>query len=291
MSNSNKTSLNNLYLDLLRVAADSYKEGNKQFIISKYNELSYSGSKTVQNILNKYTTEQDIQNNFHSIMLFFLLNSLVKDTSINIKDFVDKMNAMAKQLRHKEVAETKQNVKSNVKQNFNQRERTAASVIDKYDYIKKQDEEIAVVRQKRDDDISNVKKKYDELMKQNDINELIEMEDVEKHFKGPEADKKQIEIAQKYDNIHKELQSEFDNEMTYIKNRYESNIESVHETWTPFIERQNNNNKLSSQSAGSLKKTDETVKVNNKTYKVYLGKRGGKYVKKDGKFLSLSKLN
>ena len=290
MSNSNKTSLNNLYLDLLRVAADSYKEGNKQFIISKYNELSYSGSKTVQNILNKYTTEQDIQNNFHSIMLFFLLNSLVKDTSINIKDFVDKMNAMAKQLRHKEVAETKQNVKSNVKQNFNQRERTAASVIDKYDYIKKQDEEIAVVRQKRDDDISNVKKKYDELMKQNDINELIEMEDVEKHFKGPEADKKQIEIAQKYDNIHKELQSEFDNEMTYIKNRYESNIESVHETWKPFIERQNNN-KLSSQSAGSLKKTDETVKVNNKTYKVYLGKRGGKYVKKDGKFLSLSKLN
>jgi hypothetical protein len=223
-------------------------------------------------------------------MLFFLLNSLVKDTSINIKDFVDKMNAMAKQLYHKEVAETKPNVKSNVKQNSNQQEiRTAANVINKYDYITKQDEEIADVKQMHDYNISDVKKKYDELMKQNDINELIEMEDVEKHFTGPKAKKEQIEreIEQKYDSIHKELQSEFDKEMTYIKNKYVNDIENVHEKWKPLIERQNK--RMSSQSAGSLKKTAETVKVNNKTYKVYLGKRGGKYVKKDGKFLSVSK--
>ena len=39
-----------------------------------------------------------------------------------------------------------------------------------------------------------------------------------------------------------------------------------------------------------LKKTDERIKIGNKTYIVYIGIRGGKYVKKQKEYVSLKKI-
>jgi hypothetical protein len=292
MSNSQRTSLNSFYLDLLRVAADSYREGNKQFIISKYNELSYSGSETVKNILNEYTSNQDIQNNFHSIMLFFLLRSLTENTSININDFVKEMNEKAKQLRHKDVPKTKPNVKGNAKQNSNQQPnvRTPASVTDRYDYEEIKAKNIADVKEMYNSKVNALNLEYQTNMLGDETDKAYEIEEVGKSFAGNELAKKLQEIEQTYNAIHKELNDDFNKNMTKIKNVYFENIEDLNDLYDPMIEAQKQR-RLQTQSAGSLRKTAETVKINKQSYKVYLGKRGGRYVKKDGKFVPVSRLN